>query len=148
MAELRAEIAAAGALAALGPRIEGLGAALAERRGAEAVMRAFKEVEAELGEVAGAGELRQRLSRARRALKGDHPDHETASALLAETLRLHASEVAWRRAADERLGDALHEYDESLRSTIGLRMQRRLSTEEAEEVAGCQARHRDVSLRF
>ena len=144
---LRAELAAAGALAALGPRIEGLGTAFAER-GAEAAMRAFKEVEAELGEVAGAGEARQALSRARRALEGDRPDHEEASALLAETLRRHAAAVAWRRAADERLGGALREYDESLASSIGLRMQRRLSTEEAEEVAGCQAAHRDVSLRF
>ena len=47
---------------------------------------------------------------------------------------------------DER--DALQRYDKSLADTVGLRMQRHLSTEEAKEVAGCQASHRDISLDF
>ena len=145
--ELRAEIAAAEALAALGPRIEGLAAVVASGE-PEVAMQAIKETEAALGEVAGAGEIRQRLSKARRALKGEDPDREKAAALLAEVLRGHADAVAWRHAADRHLGDALRRYDESLRSTIGLRMQPRLSPEEAETVAACQAGHRDVSLQF
>jgi hypothetical protein len=43
---------------------------------------------------------------------------------------------------------ALDAYDEAIRHSIGLRMQKRLTTEQAEEIAGCQSVHRDISLNF
>ena len=147
LTNLRTEIGQAQALAALGARIEGLRAVAAEQA-PDAAMQAMKEVESTLGALAGTGDIKRRVSKARRALKGDTPDRERAAGLLDEALSLHAASVAWRRAADEGLGEALRRYDESLAGTIGLRMQRHLSTEQAKEVAGCQASHRDISLNF
>ena len=147
LTQLRAEIGQAEALEALGARIEDLRAIAADEE-PDAAMKAMKEVEAALGALDGAGDIKRRVSKARRALKGDQPDREKAAGLLAEALSLHAESVAWRRAAEEGLGEALRRYDESLAGTIGLRMQRHLSIEEAKEVAGCQASHRDLSLNF
>ena len=147
LTQLRTEIDQAEALAALRARIEGLRAVAAEEE-PDAAMKTMKEVESAIGEIDGAGDIKRRVSKARRALKGDQPDREKAVGLLAEALSLHAASVAWRRAADEGLGEALHRYDESLAGTIGLRMQRRLSMDGAKEVAACQASHRDISLNF
>ena len=147
LALLRTEIGQAEALDALGARIEGL-RALAATEEPDAAMKAMKEVESPLGALDGAGDIKRRVSKARRALKGDEPDRGQAAALLAEAMALHAESVAWRRAADEQLGEALRRYDESLADTIGLRMQRRLSTDQAKAVATCQASHQDISLNF
>ena len=147
LAQLRTEIGQAEALEALRVRIEGLREIAAEEEPG-AAMKAMKEVESAIGEIDGAGDIKRRVSKARRALKGDQPDREKAAGLLAEALTLHAESVAWRQAADEGLGEALRRYDESLAGTIGLRMQRHLSTDEAKEVAACQASHRDISLNF
>ena len=145
--QLRAEIDQAEALEALGARIEDL-RAIAVGGEPDAAMKAMKEVESALGALDGTGDIKRRVSKARRALKGAQPDREKADGLLAEALALHSESVTWRRAAAEGLGEALSRYDESLTGTIGLRMQRHLSTEEAKEVAACQASHRDLSLNF
>ena len=147
LVQLRTEIGQAAALAALKGRIEDL-LAVAAHEEAGSAMRTIKGVESALAALDGTGDIKRRVSKARRALKGGQPDREKAAGLLAQALDLHAEAVAWRRAADERLGEALHRYDVSLESTIGLRMQRRLSSEEAEAVARCQAAHRDISLNF
>ena len=144
---LRAEIAAAEALAALGARIEEL-RGIAAQGEPDAAMQAMKRVESALGEIAGAGDIRSRVSKARRALKGEQPDRGAAAGLLAEAIELHAAAATWRRAAQAQLGEALREYDASIANTIGLRLQRRLPPEEAKAVAACQASHRDVSLNF
>ena len=145
--QLRDEIDQAEALEALGGRIEDLGEIAADGEPG-AAMKAMKEVESALGALDGAGDIKRRISKARRALKGDQPDREKADGLLADALALHSESVTWRLAAPEGLGEALSRYDESLTGTIGLRMQRHLSLEEAKEVAGCQASHRDLSLNF
>ena len=147
LVQLRTEIGQAAALAALKGRIEDL-LAVAAHEEAGSAMRTIKGVESALAALDGTGDIKRRVSKARRALKGEQPDREKAAGLLAQALDLHAEAVAWRRAADERLGEALHRYDASLESTIGLRMQRRLSSEEAKAVARCQAAHRDISLNF
>jgi len=39
-------------------------------------------------------------------------------------------------------------YDELLKASIGLRMQRYMTTEQAQYVAVCHSHHKDVSLNF
>ncbi len=63
-------------------------------------------------------------------------------------LKLHATEVAWRQQASTQLLAGLDKYDDAIKSSIGLRMQARLTVDQAEEIAGCQAVHRDISLNF
>ena len=145
--ELRAEIDQADELAALRERMDALPAVTAQEE-PDAAMKVMKGVESALGGIDGAGDIKRRISKARRALKGDEPDLDEAASLLVEALELHARSVAWRRDARQQLGEALRHYDQSLSGTIGLRMQRHLSTEQAKEVAVCQASHRDISLNF
>ncbi len=63
-------------------------------------------------------------------------------------LELHAAEVAWRQQASTQLSAGLDEFDDAIKNSIGLRMQARLTVDQAEEIAGCQAIHRDISLNF
>ncbi len=63
-------------------------------------------------------------------------------------LELHAAEVAWRQQASTQLLAGLDEYDDAIKNSIGLRMQARLTVDQAEQIAGCQAIHRDISLNF
>ena len=43
---------------------------------------------------------------------------------------------------------ALRDYEVFIRNSIGLRAQDRLTKEQASEISGCLARHRDISLNF
>lgn len=87
-------------------------------------------------------------SKARRALKGDEPKRDKAAGLLEDALELHGTEVAWRQQASTQLSARLDEYDGTIKKSIGLRMQARLTVDQAEEIASCQAIHRDISLNF
>jgi len=57
------------------------------------------------------------------------------------------AEVDWRRRA-ARLADDLQRYDQTIATTLGVRMQKRLTSEQAESIASCLSVHRDVSLYF
>ncbi|MCZ6731006.1 MAG: hypothetical protein O7B27_00410 [Gammaproteobacteria bacterium] len=42
----------------------------------------------------------------------------------------------------------LDEYDDAIKNSIGLRMQARLTVDQAEKIASCQAIRRGISLNF
>ena len=68
--------------------------------------------------------------------------------LLSQGMGLFEAEVTWRsRAKAELLGDLLV-YDDLLKNSIGLRLQRYMTTEQAQYVAVCHSHHKDVSLNF
>jgi len=113
----------------------------------EQAMATIKSAESALSE-AGAGDAKSKLSKARRALKGDEPDREKAADLLSESRELYASEVSWRQRAQTELTAGLDEYDNAIKHSIGLRLQKRLSKEQAKSIASCQSAHRDISLSF
>ena len=147
VADLQVLIADAGALRAFEPTLAGLDAVVANES-PEQAMEIIKAAERELGEVAGSGRIKGRLSKARRALRGKSPKPEKAAGFLAEARERYAEEVAWRtRAADELL-PGLATYDDAIKHSIGLRVQERLTQEQARLVAECQSVHRDVSLYF
>jgi len=147
VADLRALIAAAGALRAFEPTLSSLDAAVANEP-PEQAMDIIKAAERELGEVAGSSGIRGRLSKARRALRGNSPDPEKAAAFLSEAGERYSVEVAWRtRAADELL-PGLSAYDAAIKHSIGLRVQERLTKDQARVIAECKSVHRDVSLHF
>ncbi len=145
--ELRKVISQAESLAALEGRIEDLEGVIANHPPDQA-RDTIKASAAEVGRVAGASPIRSKLSRARRALKGNSPDREKAAGELAKALELFAADVAWRARANLELAPGLAEYDAAIRDTIGVRQQERLTEEQAEEVAVCQSFHRDISLDF
>ena len=111
-------------------------------------MAIIKAAERELGRVAGSSRVKSRLSKARRALRGNSPNPEKAAKFLAEARERYAEEVAWRTRAAQELLAGLSTYADAIKHTIGLRVQERLTQEQAKLVAECKSVHRDVSLHF
>ena len=81
-------------------------------------------------------------------LKGKEPEQDKAVMSLREGLSIYADEVDWRRQAGAAIGPALAAYDEAIKDTIGLRLQRRMTGDQIKEVASCRSVHRDYSLQF
>ena len=147
VADFRALVADAAALARFGSTLETLERVVANEA-PEQAMDALKRDSRELGKVAGSSAIKSRLSKARRALRGGSPDREQAAELLADARALHAGEVAWRTRAAEDLLPGLTEYAGAIGHSIGLRVQERLTKDQAREIAACKSVHRDISLHF
>jgi TRAP-type mannitol/chloroaromatic compound transport system permease large subunit len=147
IAKLRAVLDGAGDLGALEPQLAELQEAVASTPPEEA-MALISKTEQALGAVSGTSPIKTKLSRARRALRGNNPDPEKALAELGEGVRIFNSEIEWRRLAAAELAPALASYDEAVKNSIGLRLQRRLTPEQIKAVASCQSVHRDRSLQF
>ena len=54
----------------------------------------------------------------------------------------------WRKKAEKELLPQLIIFDDSIKDTIGLRLQEKLTKEQAKFVAKCNSIHRDISLNF
>ncbi len=108
----------------------------------------IKQSEKTLGKIAGANAVRSKLSKARRAIKGKKPDPEKAIQFLKEGLTLYTAEVEWRRRAALEITPALATYDNAIKDSIGLRLQRWMTDEQIKAVASCRSVHRDYSLQF
>ena len=147
VADFRALVEDASALAELGPALGELQSVLANASPEEAT-EAIKQTSREIGRVAGTSKIRSQLSKARRALRGGSPDLEKAAGFLAEARAIHADEVAWRTRAADGLLPGLTEYANAIRYSIGLRVQERLRQDQVPEIAACQSFHRDISLNF
>ena len=65
-----------------------------------------------------------------------------------EVTTLFNKEVNWRKEASENLMPELEKYNLAIKDNIGLRLQSRLTKEQAKLVASCNAVHRDISLNF
>jgi hypothetical protein len=149
IAEIEKKLSAVDALAAMELPILDLRAvilAVSSKADAKPAMEVIKAVESQLGSISGSSAIRSKLSKARRALKKVKIDKsiqefEAAIVLLKE-------DVAWRQRAATELLPALKTYDESIRMTIGMRLQERLTIEQAKSIASCLSIHRDVSLNF
>ncbi len=134
MAPLGAEIAAVrAALAAEGP------AAVEER--VRDLSSLFRDVEA-------GRDVTGPLRDARRPYRDDAPDPAEIDAELAAAEEAFAEELAWRQAAQETVLPGLDTYVEAVRDTLGLRLQPRLTRDQALEVAACRSQHTDISLHF
>lgn len=137
----------AGELAAARADLEGLKVVI-EKQPAKQAIIAIKQVYSRLGKISGTSKIKSRLSKARRALKGDKPKRDKALKYLAEGLDRHAREVIWRQSAARQLLPGLRTYEQAIHNTIGLRLQKRLTSDQAAQVASCQSGHRDISLYF
>ncbi len=115
---------------------------------AKVAMDRIKQSGRALGKVAGTSAIKSKLSKARRAIRGKKPKPEKAIRFLKEGLKLYAAEVDWRRRAVVEIAPALAAYDNAIKDSIGLRLQRRLPDDQVKEIAACQSIHRDFSLQF
>ncbi len=147
VAELRKIMASAEALAELEGRLTAL-ADIVVNETPEKATEAIKAVTRDLRKVSDTSGIASKLSRARRALRGNNPKPEKAAKEIAEALRRYHTELGWRRDASAKLEPDLKAYDDAIKDTIGLRSQERLSSEQAGIVASCMSIHRDISLKF
>ncbi len=98
--------------------------------------------------LAGAGDVKSALSKARRPLKSKNSDKDKAIAEYDKAIAEYTSQLEWRAAAEASLTTGLSTYLNEIRGTLGVRMQPKLSREQALFLAKCGAGHRDVSLSF
>ena len=101
----------------------------------------------EIDELTETHGITSKLSRAKRVLRGNTPDKEQAVANIMEAAEILRSEIKWRHRA-EPLANELQVYDQAIASTLGMRMQQRLTIDQSESIASCLAIHKDVSLHF
>ena len=108
---------------------------------------ALKAYGIEIDKLTETHRITSKLSRAKRSLRGNNPDKEQAIANIMAAAEILQSEIEWRQRAKQ-LAIDLQAYDQAIASTLGMRMQQRLTIDQAESIASCLAVHRDVSLHF
>ena len=135
------------ALSALQERYDPLVELIREKTAKEG-LEAIKMLEADLDLLTETHRIKSKLSRAKRALRGDNPDREKAIGEIMQSAEILRNEVTWHQRAANELLDDLDEYHDAIRLTIGMRMQERLTGEQAEAIAECKAVHKDLTLHF
>ncbi len=100
------------------------------------------------GNVDGADKIKSEISKARKAVRAKKPSIEKAIKALDKAQNEYNEQIQWRDAAASSLAAPVAEYESTIRSTIGVRQQSRLSKKQALYVAACDADHRDISLNF
>ena len=101
-----------------------------------------------LGEISGTEEFANRLDDLLSLLDSEEIDANKISDANSEIFMLFDKEVKWRKDAAENLMPKLEEYNLVIKDNIGLRLQSRLTKEQAKFVARCNSIHRDISLNF
>lgn len=111
-------------------------------------MAEIKAVEKQLGRISDISHVKSNFSKARRALKKKEPRRDKAREWIEKGLVAYKSEIGWRQQAVDHFLPTLNAYDAVIRNSIGLRMQERLTVDQAKKVASCQSVHKDISLHF
>lgn len=147
IADLQATLAGTEALKALDGEI----AKLIEHVNAnppEASVDLLSDASKIFGKVEGASAIKSEISKARKALRAKKPSLEKAINALDKAQNEYDEQMVWREKAAQTLAEPVAEYEQAIRSTIGIRQQSRLSKPQALYVAACDAGHRDISLNF
>ncbi|MFL2896165.1 MAG: SLC13 family permease, partial [Candidatus Pelagibacter sp.] len=100
------------------------------------------------GEISGTEELANRLDDLYSLLDSEEIEKNKILDASSEALNLFDKEVKWREDASQNLIPKLEKYNLVIKNNIGLRLQSRLTKEQAKFVASCNSIHRDISLNF
>ncbi len=101
-----------------------------------------------LGEISGTEEFANKLDDLISIIDNDEVDEQKLLETSSETFDLFNAEVTWRADANRNLLPELIKYNDVIKHNIGLRLQNRLTKEQAKFVAKCNSVHRDISLNF
>ncbi len=101
-----------------------------------------------LGEISGTEEFANKLDDLISVIDNDEIDQQKLIEASSETFNLFNLEVSWRDDANKNLLPELIKYNDVIKHNIGLRLQSRLTKEQAKFVARCNSVHRDISLNF
>ena len=108
----------------------------------------LKSLAKKFGSIKGASKIKSQVSKARRALSKKTPKIEKAISHLDKAAVMYTQQRIWRERAITELLPDIKTYEQAIRGTIGLRLQKRLVKTEALYVAACTSGHRDISLHF
>jgi hypothetical protein len=101
-----------------------------------------------LGEISGTEEFANKLDDLISIIDNDEIDEEKLLSASSETFGLFDTEISWRKDANKNLLPELMKYNSVIKNNIGLRLQSKLTKEQAKFVARCNSVHRDISLNF
>ena len=101
-----------------------------------------------LSEISGTEEFANRLDDLYSLVDTEEIDENKISDASSEVFILFDKEVNWRKDAAQNLMPELEKYNSVIKHNIGLRLQSRLTKEQAKFVASCNSIHRDISLNF
>ena len=108
----------------------------------------LNELGKRFSKVAGANNIKSAISKARRALKSRTPNKEKAQKELDKAISAYQKQEEWRTRGETYILPNLSKYESTMRKTIGIRDQAKLTKKQALFVAKCQSGYRDVSLNF
>ena len=101
-----------------------------------------------LGEISGTEEFANRLDDLYSLIDSEEKDVGKISDASSEVITLFDKEIKWRKDASKNLMPELEKYNLVIKNNIGLRLQSRLTKDQAKFVAKCNSIHRDISLNF
>ncbi len=101
-----------------------------------------------LGEISGTEEFANRLDDLYSTIDSEEIDANKIADASSEVFMLFDQELKWRKDAAVNLMPAIEKYNLVIKHNIGLRLQSRLTKEQAKFVASCNSIHRDISLNF
>ena len=101
-----------------------------------------------IGEISGTEEFANRLDDLYSLIDSEEKDVSKISDASSEVIMLFDNEIKWRKNASENLMPELEKYNLVIKNNIGLRLQSRLTKDQAKFVAKCNSIHRDISLNF
>ena len=101
-----------------------------------------------VGEISGSDEFADKLDYLITLMDEDEVDFEKLQTSMVDTFALFEQEVSWRKNFKKKYIDRINAHDKVISETIGLRLQSKLTKEQAIYVSKCNSIHRDISLNF
>ncbi|MDC3157547.1 TRAP transporter large permease subunit [Candidatus Pelagibacter sp.] len=101
-----------------------------------------------VGEISGSDEFADKLDYLITLMDEDEVDFEKLQSSANDTYVLFQQEIDWRKNFKKKHMDKIIAHDKVISETIGLRLQSKLTKEQAIYVSRCNSIHRDISLNF
>ena len=101
-----------------------------------------------VGEISGSDEFADKLDYLITLMDEDEVDFEKLQSSANDTYVLFQQEIDWRKNFKKKHMDKINAHDKIISETIGLRLQSKLTKEQAIYVSRCNSIHRDISLNF
>ncbi len=101
-----------------------------------------------VGEISGSDEFADKLDYLITLMDEDEVDFEKLQSSANDTYDLFQQEIDWRKNFKKKHMDKITAHDKVISETIGLRLQSKLTKEQAIYVSRCNSIHRDISLNF
>ena len=101
-----------------------------------------------VGEISGSDEFADKLDYLITLMDEDEVDFEKLQRSANDTYVLFQQEIDWRKNFKKKYMDKINAHDKIISETIGLRLQSKLTKEQAIYVSRCNSIHRDISLNF